>query len=610
MSRPHHRAPPPYDRDVGGGAPARDAERARAAYVRAYDAARAADDVDAMVEAALGLAGTQIFGTIAGRVPAFLHEAYTRSAGAQRARIAVAIARVWAYGGDPKRAEAFAAEALADAEARDDPAALAAALDAVLLTRWGPDDLDERLRITIRLEDAVAHVADVEARMNAYLWRLTTALECLDRITVVRQLRALDLLASDTGSARVRFFAESRRAMFSLLSDDVDGARAAAAEANRAGAEAGEADAFAIEHALAGAIARHAGDGATLQAEAPVFDDYAVREGLLSVGAEAAMMWAVAGELDRAAAALRRTAGSSFRDIPRDLDWLLTLASLVEAAVAVRDEPLLAAAVELLEPYVGRGIVNGGAVGFVGVVDDYLAAACDVLGRSEQAQRHAAAAAEAYGRMGAAWWSRRLTDRIGPIVAPRSPGGPAVVHLRPGDAGMWWVGTEGATSPVRDAKGLHYLRLVLGRPGIDIGALELSDAVSGHDGGPGDGDLEVIDRTALAAYKRRLAELDAELDEVREWADAGRIMVLEDERDALLAEVRSATGLGGRTRRVGGTDERARVAVRKAIAAAIERVSAVDPVVGRLLADTVRTGAQCRYDPDPGRPVRWVLTTP
>jgi hypothetical protein len=57
-------------------------------------------------------------------------------------------------------------------------------------------------------------------------------------------------------------------------------------------------------------------------------------------------------------------------------------------------------------------------------------------------------------------------------------------------------------------------------------------------------------------------------------------------------------------------DERARVAVRKAIAAAVARIGAVDAGVERLLRDTVVTGSACRYDPDPGRPVRWVLEEP
>ena len=131
------------------------ASAARAGYVRGYETARAAGDIEAMAEAALGLAATQTFGTVPGRVPAFLHEAYSLARGEQRARLAVALARAWAYGYDPARASRFVAEALAYAQTDGDPSLLAAALDAQLLVHWGPDDLDERLSITARLEDTV-----------------------------------------------------------------------------------------------------------------------------------------------------------------------------------------------------------------------------------------------------------------------------------------------------------------------------------------------------------------------------------------------------------------------------------------------------------------------
>lgn len=61
----------------GAGLADDDASAARAGYVRGYERARAAGDIEAMAEAALGLAATQTFGTVPGRVPAFLHEAYS-----------------------------------------------------------------------------------------------------------------------------------------------------------------------------------------------------------------------------------------------------------------------------------------------------------------------------------------------------------------------------------------------------------------------------------------------------------------------------------------------------------------------------------------------------
>jgi len=50
--------------------------------------------------------------------------------------------------------------------------------------------------------------------------------------------------------------------------------------------------------------------------------------------------------------------------------------------------------------------------------------------------------------------------------------------------------------------------------------------------------------------------------------------------------------------------------VRKAIAAAHDRIEAHDAALARLLRDTVHTGAACRYEPDPGRPTTWLLDAP
>jgi hypothetical protein len=569
---------------------------ARAGYVRAYDQARTRGDLSAMTQAALGLAAGQPFGTFPGRVPAFLHEAYSLAAGEQRAQLAVALARAWAYGGDPARAVGFAAEALAEAETRGDRALLAQALDAQLLVHWGPDDLDERLRITTRLEDTVAHLTDVEARMSAHLWRLTTALECLDLPSVRRQLRALDGLGVESESARVQFFAASRRGMYALLTGDLSQAEQAKAEAVATGTQAGEADTNAIERTLSAGIARQAGDRASLAREAAAYEAFGVGEAVTSIAAEAAVLWVAAGHADRARSLLHQLAGRDLSGITRDVDWLLTVTSLTEVAAATGAKSLAEQSIPLLKPYAGRGVVNAGGVAFTGVVDDYLRLASRALGRDHDAQGWAAGAANAYERMGATWWLHR--DRH----VPQRRG---VVHLRPGEDGIWWVGHDGALSAVRDIKGLHCLRMLLERPGTDIPALDLSDAVAGHPGaGLADADTgELLDRQALASYRQRLTEIDDDLDEARSWDDIERGAKLEAERDALIEQLRAATGLAGRQRRTGATSERARIAVRKAVATAIERIAAVDASLGRLVRDTVSTGSTCRYDPDPDRPI-------
>ena len=176
------------------------------------------------------------------------------------------------------------------------------------------------------------------------------------------------------------------------------------------------------------------------------------------------------------------------------------------------------------------------------------------------------------------------------------------------DTGRWSVGANGATFGLADLRGLHYLRYLLDRPGVDVEALELSNVGTGRPGIAVDEAAlgEVLDATALAAYRRRLTELDAQLDTADERGDQPAALKLSVERDALLAQLDGAVGLRGRARRVGASAERARVAVRKAISAALTQIEINDVSVARLLRDSIHTGLVCRYEPHPDHLVTWI----
>jgi hypothetical protein len=238
------------------------------------------------------------------------------------------------------------------------------------------------------------------------------------------------------------------------------------------------------------------------------------------------------------------------------------------------------------------------------VVDDYLHQAHRALGH-EVAPSRGHAAAAIYRRIGATWWEQRIQRSARPPTVVAA----ALVHLHAAAGDLWTFGRDGATASLPNRKGLHYLRFLIERPGVDVPAAALAAAAAGHAGDVGrrSSGIEVLDAQAMNTYRRRLHDLDVELAEAESWSDEGRLDRLQRERDALLHEVGRATGLGGRQRRTGSTDERARVAVRKAIAATLELIDDHDVSLGRLLRDTVHTGATCRYDPDPARPVTWVL---
>ena len=73
---------------------------------------------------------------------------------------------------------------------------------------------------------------------------------------------------------------------------------------------------------------------------------------------------------------------------------------------------------------------------------------------------------------------------------------------------------------------------------------------------------------------------------------------IETEREALLAELRRATGQSGKDRGLGAsTTERARKAVTARLRDTIRRIESALPELGAHLDRSVVTGNYCRYQP-------------
>lgn len=117
----------------------------------------------------------------------------------------------------------------------------------------------------------------------------------------------------------------------------------------------------------------------------------------------------------------------------------------------------------------------------------------------------------------------------------------------------------------------------------------------------------MLDAKAKADYKRRLKELQEELEEARRCNDLGRIEKGLREIEFLTHELHKAVGIGGKDRKAASPDERARINVQRAIKAALERITEHHPVLGRYLASTINTGTYCSYAPDINLPSPWKL---
>jgi hypothetical protein len=141
----------------------------------------------------------------------------------------------------------------------------------------------------------------------------------------------------------------------------------------------------------------------------------------------------------------------------------------------------------------------------------------------------------------------------------------------------WMLVFGGRMCRLRDAKGLHHIAHLLGRPGEYVAASEL-----------------------LAALERGAAPQPAGSTNGptgRSVGEAG--LVIEDPR--------AAVGPWGRDRRAASVTERARLTVTKRIKGVLERITRRHPALGEHLTRTIRTGVLCAYLPEPDEPTHWVL---
>jgi class 3 adenylate cyclase/tetratricopeptide (TPR) repeat protein len=192
---------------------------------------------------------------------------------------------------------------------------------------------------------------------------------------------------------------------------------------------------------------------------------------------------------------------------------------------------------------------------------------------------------------------------------------------------IWTITYRGQTFGLPHVRGLAHLQQLVLQPGreLHVRTLDALDAEASSDasvsaasrndlrgtaGMPvvaGLGDAgELLDEPARRAYRKRLVEAQAELDDAEQCHDLGRATRLRAELEAVEHELRAAVGLGGRPRRAGADVDRRRVAVTKCIRAAILQIADVCPALADHLTASVRTGVHCVYDPRQDQSVEWI----
>jgi hypothetical protein len=550
------------------------------------------------------------------------------------ARVTASLARELTHSVPEHRARAgpLSERALALAREQDDPATLAACLLARHDVLWTPGRAAERIALASEIVDLAKRTADPERHAEGLLLTATALLENGSpafRASVTEYLTLTERL----GQPRHDYLALTRRAALALIDGRLDEAEQLIDEASTLGERISEPDTTNVRTGQLLALERARGEPDRLRATAAA----AIRcwAGVPShAHAVAAGLLALTGEPDDLDAARRAldivVAVDAWRN-DRSYLWSLFVGGMTTAAVRLGDRALCAQLLTQLQPLTDTCGVGGSLVCFVGSNAHWAGMVAGALGHTENAHRLLNQALLVHRRLGARAWEAEshlelaalgadghhaervtalATELPLPGVLARLPApnsarfpdvrrGPDAELWRDGE--LWRIRYKSASAHLRDSKGLADLHTLLARPGTDVHVLELAGAGHAeHDTG------SLLDATARAAYRRRLSELDDDLATARADRDTGRVEQLDDERIALIDELRRATGLSGRPRSLGtSTTERARKTVTSRLREAIHRIEAVLPELGAHLDRSVITGARCRYQPT--NPLSWRL---
>lgn len=354
---------------------------------------------------------------------------------------------------------------------------------------------------------------------------------------------------------------------------------------------------------------------------------------------------------------------------PRDINYVSTLTCLGLVCARLGDAALTAPVYELMRPYETQSVMIGTGFGYCGSVAHWLGVMAASLGRLDDATAHFERALVSQTRMGSPPWMANTqyeyaamligkaegseqghgaalleqaietSERLGmaalnararslasssaavPLPARSAEtlstqnGAGISLFRREGD--FWTIGHDGHTLRMRDSRGLRYLARLLQHPHREFLVVELAaDETpaeptpatrerSTNGNGYGCGADSVADRKALAQYKSRLEEVRSELLEAEANNDTGRASLRREEMEALVGQLASAVGLGGRQRPMSSDLERARSAVSKRIHETLRRILRDDPQLGRHLTQNVQTGYFCTYAPPSHDPIRW-----
>lgn len=519
------------------------------------------------------------------------------------------------------------------AEESNDDRATSEALLATVHALWEPSGVLDRLAAAERIIALTRQTQDIDHELEARLARVHALVEAWRVHDAGLELATYARLAARLDRPELNVFVASRRGMLAQIDGRYDEQLRQAEIAHAHALAAGMPDAERLRMAHLWPIGRDCEPGPSL-----------FEEGLQMLGELAAIMpgnyyeadvaqtLLALGRLDEARAALARAlppllTSAGYR-------WLFAAAQAAEVAAEVGSDEVRERLYDALLPHQDRLVSLG--PNFIGPVRDRLGVLALRLGRPDDAVSHLSHTVAELDRIAALPWVARTKAHlaealraVGDIAGADRELAQALETARTlgmrrlvseienattsdtanvwslrRDGEDWFLEAGSEQARLRTSRGLDHLATLLANPGRDVTAQELD---GGHGASPEQSGAPLLDERALKAYRLRLEEISQEQESADLLGDPDASERLEQERIAVLAELRRGTGLGGRLRTTGSSVERARVNVTRNIKRALDQIQRAAPVAGAHLVTSIRTGTVCRYEPAPGGPGSWLV---
>ena len=616
-----------------------DLRASRRSFERAYQLAELAGDGPAMAVAALGLAGLWVSErrTVTGSVMLEARLQRVLPLLDEHSCIALRIQARLAAEADYRSGENARILAILDqARAARESVPLAEALSLAHHCLLGPDYVTLRRELAVELIKVSFRTERRSDRLMGLMWQTVDSYSQGDP-HAGRFLGELRDHLDQHDHPAVGFVVSAIEVMLAIRAGDLDDAESLASICAKNGVTAGDIDSQWWPGAQLVTIRWYQGRLAELL---PMLTERVRSPALSAVDNSAVAGLAVAAALDgdprTAASCLAVLRGSDLARLPRSSSWLVTMNGIVEAAHLVKDADLAAEAYELLLPHARLPMVGSLGVTCFGSAQQALGLAALTARRLDQAVDHLRAALQ--HNLALAHWPAVVSSRqrlaqahqlrgqpgddeaaerelVAAASESRALGIPGPDGRGPASRGggyaecdrigrKWRLALADRSVLVEDSIGMLHLAVLIANPRQEISAADLVKglAVLGRPAGAG-GPQPVLDFQAIAEYRNRVTQLDAEIARLEmaaaqdQAAGTDQAARARAEREWLSAQLAGAAGLSGRIRSFPDDAERARVAAGKAIRRAIVRIERADAVIGAHLRQAVHTGARCSYWP-------------